>query len=107
LARKPAAGWGGNDNMEGARGPPAVFGGNGERGDDLQLLDDRAGPAVRDDQWQRVLLRRPDVDEMDVESVDGGDELVERIQLRFASAPVVFRGPIVRQVLHRRDLYAL
>jgi hypothetical protein len=28
----------------------------GERLDDLQLLDDRAGPAVRDDQRERVLV---------------------------------------------------
>ena len=84
-----------------------MFGGIGERLDDLQLLDDRAGPAVRDDQRQRVLLRRPDVDEMDVEFVDGGDELRKRVQLRLASAPVVFRCPVVREILHRRELYAL
>jgi len=84
-----------------------VFGGIGERLDDLQLLDDRAGPAVRDDQWQRVRLRRPDVDEVDVESVDLGYELRERIQLRLASAPVVVHGPVIREVLHRRELHAL
>jgi len=56
-----------------------VSSGIGERLDDLQLLDDRAGPAVRDDQWQRVLLCRPDVDEMNVESVDLGRELRQRI----------------------------
>ena len=50
---------------------------------------------------------RPDVDEMDVESVDLGDELRERVQLRLASAPVVVRGPVVREVVHRRELHAL
>jgi hypothetical protein len=47
-----------------------VFGGIGERLDDLQLLYDRAGPAVRDDQWQRALMRRPDVDEVNIDAVD-------------------------------------
>ena len=47
-------------------------GGVGQQIDDLQLLDDRAGPAVRDDQRQRVLVLRADVDEVDVQSVDLG-----------------------------------
>jgi hypothetical protein len=42
----------------------------GQRLDDLQLLEDRSGPAVPDDQRQRVLARRADVDEVDVEPVD-------------------------------------
>jgi hypothetical protein len=33
--------------------------------DDLQLLDDRAGPPVRDDERQRVLMFRTNVDELD------------------------------------------
>ena len=44
----------------------------GQRVDDLQLLDDRAGPAVRDDDRQRVVMSRADVDEMNVEPVDLG-----------------------------------
>jgi hypothetical protein len=52
-----------------------VPGGVGERLDDLQLLDDRAGPAVRDDERQRVLVARPDVEEVDVEAVDLGGEV--------------------------------
>jgi hypothetical protein len=46
-----------------------------ERVDDLELLDDRAGPAVRDDERQRVLVLRADVDEVNVEPVDLGDEV--------------------------------
>jgi hypothetical protein len=75
--------------------------------DDLQLLDDRAGPAVRDDQRQRVLVRRPDVDEVNIETVDLRHELRQRVQLRLAAAPVVFRRPIVREGAHRRELHAL
>jgi hypothetical protein len=36
----------------------------GERADDVQHLDDRARPALRHDERQRVLVRRPDVDEV-------------------------------------------
>ena len=43
--------------------------------DDLQLLDDRARPAVIDDERQRVFVLRTDVDEVDVQPVDLGDEL--------------------------------
>jgi hypothetical protein len=42
--------------MEGVRLARAVRGGVGERLDDLQLLDDRAGPPVRADHRQRVLV---------------------------------------------------
>jgi len=52
-----------------------VRGGIGERTDDLQLLDDRARPAVTDDDRQRVLVLRANVDEVDVEPVDLGDEV--------------------------------
>src|SRR5690349_23422537 len=51
---------------------------SGQRIDDFQLLDDRSRPTVRDDQRQRVRLLRLDVDEMDVDAVDGGDELRQR-----------------------------
>jgi len=43
--------------------------------DDLHLLDDRAGPPVRDDEWQRILMFRTHMDEMDVEPIYLGDEL--------------------------------
>ena len=61
--------------MEGVRRAAAMGRGIGQRLDDLQLLDDRAGPAVRDDERQRILMLRADVDEMDVQPVDLGDEL--------------------------------
>ena len=61
--------------MEGVRCIPAMRRGIGERLDDLELLDDRARPAVRDDERQRILVLRTDVNEMDVEPVDLGDEV--------------------------------
>ena len=50
----------------------------GQRLDELHLLDDRAGPAMRDDDRQGILVLRTDVNEMDVESIDLGDEMRQR-----------------------------
>ncbi len=50
LAGVPVARQRGDHQVERVRGGRAVGGGIGERADDLQLLDDRAGPAVRDDE---------------------------------------------------------
>jgi hypothetical protein len=61
--------------VEGIRPGPAVGGRVRERVDDLQLLDDRPRPPVRDDQRQRVLVLRTDVDEVDVQPVDLGEEV--------------------------------
>ena len=97
----------GNHQMERVRRAPAVRGGIGERLDDLQLLDDRAGPPVRDDQRQRVLVLGADVDEMNVQPVDLGHEVRQGVQLRLARAPVVVRPPVAREVLHHREPHAL
>jgi hypothetical protein len=43
--------------------------------DDLQRLDDRAGPAVRDDERQRIGMFRTHVHAMHVEPIDLGDEV--------------------------------
>ena len=78
-----------------------------QRIDDLQLLDDRAGPAVRDDQRQRVRLLRTHVDEVNVDPIDRGDELRQGVELRLARAPVVLGSPVAREFLNRRELHAL
>ena len=64
--------------MEGVRCAAAMCRRIGERLDDLQLLDDRTRPAVRDDQRQRIFVLRADVDEVDVQAVDLGDEIRAR-----------------------------
>src|SRR5215218_10914654 len=71
--------------------------------DDLQLLDDRAGPPVQDDERQRILMLRTNVDEMNVEAVDLGDEVREGLQPLLALAPVVLFRPVARERLHRRQ----
>jgi hypothetical protein len=52
--------------MEGVRCAPAMGGGIGERSDDLQLFDHRTGPAVRDNQRQRIFMLGSDMDEVDI-----------------------------------------
>ena len=81
--------------------------GIGQRIDDLQLLDDRAGPAVRDDERQRIFMFRTNVNEMNVEPIDLGHELRQGVQFRLALAPIVICRPIAREFLHRRELHAL
>ena len=60
--------------MESVRCARTMGRGIGEWINNLQLLDDRAGPAVRDDERQGIIMVRADVNEMNVEPVDLGDE---------------------------------
>jgi hypothetical protein len=78
-----------------------------KRIDDLQLLDDRAWPAMRDDERQRIFMFRTNVNEMDIQPIDLGDELGERVQSFLAFASIVFRAPIAGERLSRRELHAL
>ena len=48
-----------------------------QRPDGVDHLDHGAGPAMGHDQRQRVLMRRLDVDEVDVDAIDLADELRE------------------------------
>ena len=63
--------------------------------------------SVRDDDRQRALVLRTHVDEVDVESVDLGDELGQGVELHLALAPVVVRRPVASEVLERRERHAL
>ena len=107
LARKPVARHRRNHEVEGVRCARAMRRWIGQRIDDLQLLDDRAGPPVRDDERQRILMFRTNVDEMNVEPVDVRHELRQGVQPRFDLAPVVICRPIGRELAHRRELHAL
>ena len=84
-----------------------MFSGIGQRVDNLHLFGDRARPSVRDDQRQRILVLRADVNEVNVQAVDLSDELWQRVQFCLDFAPVVFFRPIARQRLDGRELYSL
>src|ERR1700730_19415146 len=62
---------------------------------------------MRDDDWQRVGILRPNMDKMNVEPVDIRYEMRQRFQLRLALTPVVVLHPIIREFLHRGQLHTL
>ena len=62
---------------------------------------------MRDDERQRIFMFRTNVNEMNVEPIDLGDELRQGVQLRLHFAPVVVCRPIAREFPHRRELHAL
>jgi hypothetical protein len=78
-----------------------------EWADDVEHLDHGAGPAVRDDQRQRALVRRSDVDEVDFEAVDLGHELRQGVEPRLDPPEVLVGSPVARELLHGRQLHAL
>ena len=44
---------------------------------------------MRDNHWQHVLVFGAHMNEVDVEPVNFGDEILNRVDLRFAFAPIV------------------
>src|SRR5271169_4160633 len=84
--------------MEGVFGASAVGRGIGKRLDHLVKLHDGTWPAMGDHQRERVLMRRLLVDEMDVQPVDLGDELIKAVERGLTRPPVVCVGPVVGQV---------
>ena len=59
---------------------------------------------MRDDHRQRIGLLRADVNEVNVEPIDVGDELRVRIQLRLCLSASVLLPPVACELLHRREL---
>jgi hypothetical protein len=86
--------------VEGIAADPSVELRIGQRPDDLSELDDRTGPAVGHHQRERVLVRGPDVDEVDVEAIDLGSELRKLVKPRLRSSPVVLVLPVGAQLPH-------
>ena len=56
---------------------------------------------------QRIFMLRAKVNQMNVEPVDLGDEVRHGIDLCLAFAPIVRVRPVLRKLLHRRQLHAL
>ncbi len=93
----------GDHHVEGVGGLAAVRERVGERSDAIDEFEDRAGPAVGKDHRQGAAMVRAHVDEMDVDAVDGGDELRQRVELGFKAAPVVAAAPVAHQCLQLRQ----
>src|SRR5262249_2731374 len=96
-----------DDDLESVFGAASIRGWIRERSDDFELLDDRSRPTVCDDDRERILVTRTDVDEVNVDSVDGRDELRKAVQLRFHLPPVVAASPVPNQLLQLRELRTL
>ena len=107
LARKAVSRQRRDHQMERVRCARAMCRWIGQWIDNLQLLDDRPGPSMGDDERQRVFMFRTNVNEMNVDPVDLGDEVRQGFQLRLALAPIVLCRPIPREFLNRRQLHAL
>src|SRR4030095_8014971 len=83
--------------MEGVLRAPAMRRGICQRIDDLKELDHRTRPTVRDDDRQRVLVTRTDVQEVKVETIDLRAILSKAIKLSFEAAPVITGPPILHE----------
>ena len=93
--------------MEGVLRAAAVRGRVRERADGIDHLDHRPGPAVGHDQRQGVFVLRAHVDEVDVDTVDLGDELREGVEPLFDPPEVVLVQPVARECLRCCQLHAL
>ena len=107
LAGEAVAGQGRADHVEGILGIAAVADRIGQRRDHLEKLDDGARPAVGHDQRQRVGFGGAHVQEVDVDAVDGGDELLEGVDARLGAAPVVLVLPVLLDLLHIAERHPL
>ncbi len=99
LAAEPEAWQRRADHVEGVGGVAPVLDWVGQRPDDLVELDNRAGPAVGQHQRGRVEMRGADMQEVDVQPVDRGQELREVVQPRVGGRPVVVLKPVPAQFL--------
>jgi len=60
-----------------------------------------------DDQRQGIFMFRTNINEMNVQPIDFGDELRQGLQFRLALAPVVVCAPIAGEFLHCRKRHSL
>src|SRR5260370_23531328 len=93
--------------MEGVGCTPTMGRGIGEWIDDLQLVDHRTWPSVRHDQRQGIFMLGADVDEVDVQIVDCGDEVRYGVEPRLDLAPVIVTLPVAQNLLAGLERYAL
>ena len=93
--------------MESILGPPAMSDGVGQRPDHTHEFDHRTRPAMSQDQRPCPGMRRAHVEEMDVEPVDLGVILAERIEPRLAGSPIVTVAPVADELLQFRQRRSL
>ena len=72
--------------------------GIGQEWHEGKQLDERARPAVGQNQRNAVPVSGPLVDEVDVHAVQLGAKLSGRVQLALLCLPIEFAGPILKQL---------
>jgi hypothetical protein len=82
-------------------------GGIGEQRQDVQHLEERSRPAVRENQRQRIRPSAASVDEVDSDAVYGGAEMREGVDALFLRAPVEPRAPVLDQLLQVGEVEAV
>ena len=107
LGGEAVSGQGRQHQVERILGRSAGYDRVGQWPDRPEHLHHRTRPAVRHDQWERAGVRRPNVDEVDVQAVHPGRELRQRVQPGLAPAPVVVRLPVAGELPDRGQLDAL
>jgi hypothetical protein len=93
--------------VEGVLGAAAVGDGIGERADQVPELQDRAGPAVAQQQRPGAGLGRAHVQEVNPEPVQDGTGGAEAVDLPLGPPPVVAGGPVLAQGAEAVQLRAL
>ena len=93
----------GDHDVEGVLGAAAVRDRVDERLDHVEVVDERAGVGVGEQQRSRALVRRPHVHEVDRLAVDLGRELRERVDPRLGGAPVERGAPVLDGVARGRS----
>src|SRR5581483_8308034 len=76
----------------------------GERADHLHELGDRAGPAVRHDERERLGPPAAHVEEVDAEAADMRAELRDRVERRLRAPPVVALAPVRDELAEVREV---
>ena len=89
----------GDDHVESVRGVAAVGSWIRERAHQVHELDERAWPSVGEQERHRVGVGRAYVDEVHVQPVDRGGEVIELVEAAFLGAPVEAVLPVGKQVL--------
>ena len=107
-AVREAIAWHGrNHHVKGVGGVAAMASRVGEQRDDLRDFEDGTGPAMGDEQGQRIGSLATLVDQMNPEPINGGAEVGEAVQCCLLGAPVKLVAPVVNQLLDIGQIRAI
>jgi hypothetical protein len=79
----------------------------GQWADRFRKFEDRTRPTMAEQNWQRILMLRSNVKEMDTKPIYLCVVLSESVDHCLATAPVIAGSPVFRQRLYARQRHAL